>query len=106
MPGAIIVFISCSASQSEKLALALVEERLAACVNVIGPIASIYRFEGRVCNEPEQLLVVKTIRSNWNRLKKRVKELHTYEVPEIVYFALEGGDKPYMDWLRTASARG
>jgi periplasmic divalent cation tolerance protein len=101
---AIIVFISCTASESDKIAQALVEERLAACVSIVGPIKSIYRYEGKVCNESEQLLVAKTDEGHWEVLRNRVKELHSYAVPEIVYFALEGGDRPYIDWLNAALA--
>lgn len=104
MAGEIIVFVTCPPAESEKIARALVEEKLAACVNIIDGVKSIYLWEGNLCNESEQLLVVKSSKSVWERLCERVKELHSYEVPEIVFFQLEDGYQPYLDWLNGAIA--
>lgn len=106
MAGEIIVLITCPPDESEKLAQTLVEERLAACVNIIAQVKSIYLWQGNVCNDSEQLLVVKSNRSAWDKLKERVKQLHSYEVPEIVLFSLEDGYKPYIDWLNAATEAG
>ncbi len=102
MAGEIIVLVSCPPDESEKLARTLVEERLAACVNIIERVRSIYVWEGKICNESEELLVIKSNTSVWSKLEERVKELHSYEVPEIVMIALEDGYKPYIDWLNSA----
>jgi periplasmic divalent cation tolerance protein len=106
MADQIIVLITCPPDQSEKLAQTLVEERLAGCVNIINAVKSIYLWQGKLCNDSEELLVVKSTRSAWDKLKERVKQLHSYEVPEIVFFPLEDGYKPYMDWLSAATGAG
>jgi periplasmic divalent cation tolerance protein len=98
----VIVLVTSPAAESEKLACALVQEGLAACVNVVDGIRSIYVWEGKLCNESEQLLVVKSTRAKWHLLKDRVKELHPYDVPEIICLPIEDGYKPYLDWLSNA----
>lgn len=102
MAGEIIVLVTCPASESEELARALVEEKLAACVNIVGDVRSIYVWEGKLCNEIEQLLVVKSSRAIWDDLCSRVKELHSYDVPEIIALPIEAGHAPYLAWLNSA----
>jgi periplasmic divalent cation tolerance protein len=106
MAGEIIVLITCPPETSEDLARAIVEERLAACVNIVDRVRSIYLWEGKLCNESEHLLVVKSKRDIWERLRDRVKQLHSYDVPEIVCFNLEDGYRPYMEWLDAALTAG
>jgi len=65
-------------------------------------VRSIYLWEGNLCNETEQLLVIKTTQAVWTKLHDRLKELHSYEVPEIVALSIEGGYQPYLDWLSSA----
>lgn len=77
----------------------LVEEKLAACINIIPAVRSIYRWEGRIADEKEVLLIVKTKRGLFEPLKKRVKELHSYSVPEIIAVTLIEGDEQYLSWL-------
>ena len=84
---------------ADVLARMLVEERLAACVNILGPIRSIYRWQGKVVDDSEWLLVVKSERSRFAELEARVQALHSYEVPEIVAFEIAAGSAPYLDWL-------
>jgi periplasmic divalent cation tolerance protein len=96
----IIVFVT--AASEEEAALigqTIVGERLAACVNIIRSIRSIYRWQGRIEDEQEVLLIIKTKRTLFENLKKRVKELHSYSVPEIVALPLVGGDEQYLNWL-------
>ena len=102
MPNEIIVLVTCPASESEKLARALVERSLAACVNIVPGIRSIYVWEGKVCNESEELLVIKSTTAAWDQLSTAVKELHSYDVPEIISLPIGAGDKPYLDWLNSA----
>jgi periplasmic divalent cation tolerance protein len=82
------------------LAEALVGERLAACVNIVGPIRSVYRWQGEVCRDDEQLLLIKTTRDHCPALERRVRELHSYEVPEVVVLPIESGSEAYLSWLR------
>ena len=84
---------------AEKLATQLVERRLAACVNIVGPIRSIYRWKGKVEREPEFLLILKTTADQAARLETVFKELHPYELPERVELSLEGGSEAYLAWI-------
>ncbi|MBI4534548.1 MAG: divalent-cation tolerance protein CutA [Candidatus Melainabacteria bacterium] len=99
MTGELIVFVTCPAALADKLARPLVGEGLAACVNIIGPITSVFSWEGKVCQESEELLIIKSHRRCWEKLKARVVELHSYTTPEIVALPIEDGYKPYMHWL-------
>jgi periplasmic divalent cation tolerance protein len=85
--------------ESATIAQALVEEKLAACVNVVGPVHSIYRWRGAIENAREYMLVIKAAVRNFSKLERRVRELHSYEVPEIVAVPLAAGSKSYIAWL-------
>lgn len=85
--------------EAAKLAKTLVDEKLAACCNVIEKIRSIYRWEGKVCDESETLLIIKTIGKNYDRLEKRIKELHSYQIPEIIALDITQGSPAYLAWL-------
>jgi periplasmic divalent cation tolerance protein len=89
-----------SEEEAAHIANALVGERLAACVNIMPAVRSVYRWEGRIEDEKEVLLIVKTKRTLFEPLKIRVKELHSYSVPEIIAVPLVEGDEQYLDWLR------
>jgi uncharacterized protein involved in tolerance to divalent cations len=92
-----------SVEAADRIARPLVEERLAACVNVVGPIRSVYRWEGAVREDQEQLLVVKTRRRLLERVDARVRELHDYDVPEVVALPVVGGSTAYLAWLLGAA---
>jgi periplasmic divalent cation tolerance protein len=87
-----------------RIARSLVEERLAACVNVVPGIRSIYRWEGELEEDAEVLLVVKTRADRAGVLADRVAELHPYELPELVLLPAVGGSLPYLDWVREEAA--
>jgi periplasmic divalent cation tolerance protein len=82
------------------LARALVTERLAACVNILPPMPSIYRWEGNVEVVSEHQLVIKTMQARVETLKQRLNELHPYDVPEILVMHVADGAPPYLEWLR------
>ncbi len=84
---------------AEKLAWQLVERRLAACVNIVGPIRSVYRWKQNVTNDPEYLLVIKTTAELAAQLRSAFKELHPYELPECIELAVQGGSEEYLGWL-------
>ena len=88
---------------AEQLASALVEERLAACVQVIGPVSSVYRWEGAITRATEWLCTAKTIEASLTPLVSRIRALHSYQRPEIVAVAIAAGDPDYLDWLRQES---
>ena len=99
-----VVFITCgSEEEASKIAHALVDERLAACANMISPIRSIYRWQGKICDEREWLLVVKTRETRFQDLEKRVKSLHSYQVPEIISLPILAGSSSYLSWLEEST---
>ena len=85
--------------EAAKISRTIVEESLAACVSIIRSVRSIYRWQGRVEDESEVLMIAKTKRALFDRLKGRIKELHSYEVPEIIGLPVIEGSKQYLDWL-------
>ena len=91
--------------KAEQLAGALVERRLAACVNIIGPIRSIYRWQGAIEREQEYLLLIKTTGEKAADLAAAFAELHPYELPERVELNIEGGSNDYLEWLSEQVAR-
>lgn len=106
MTEALIVFVTVpSRDDGERIAGALVGEHLAACVNLVGPIRSVYRWQGEIRRDDEHLLLIKTTRAQYAALEARVRALHTYDVPEIVAVPIEMGSSAYLGWLKT-SVRG
>lgn len=103
-PDARVLLSTAPPGAADALARALVEERLAACVNVIPGVRSTYRWEGRVETDEEVLLVIKTVESGLERLVTRLSELHPYEVPEAVALPVGGGSARYLNWVRDACA--
>jgi periplasmic divalent cation tolerance protein len=106
-PADAIVVLVTAASEEEgaRIGRTLVEERLAACVNVVGPIRSIYRWEGAVEDAAEWLLVVKARASDLAVLEARVRALHSYTVPEVLALPVYGGGAAYLAWLDGATKR-
>jgi periplasmic divalent cation tolerance protein len=80
-------------------ARALVEERLAACVNLLAPMESVYRWDGKVEREPERQLILKTSRARIDALWERVRQLHPYDVPEFLVLPIVDGSDAYLRWL-------
>jgi periplasmic divalent cation tolerance protein len=86
-------------ARADELARMLVQERLAACINVHGPMSSVYRWRETVEREPERQLVIKTSRQRVAALTKRLRELHPYELPELIILPIEGGSDQYLQWI-------
>jgi periplasmic divalent cation tolerance protein len=86
-------------ADASAIARALVDERLAACVNVLPPMTSTYRWNGRVEEEREQQLVIKTAAARVDALEARLRELHPYEVPEFLVVRVDRGSEAYLSWL-------
>lgn len=84
---------------AQRIAQTLVHEGLAACVNLLPGITSVYRWEGEVQENSELLLLIKTQQARYNALEARIKELHPYQVPEIIAHKIEAGSKDYLDWI-------
>lgn len=103
---ALIVFCTCSDETcAERIAVALVEERLAACVNRIPGVVSTYRWQGKLCRDSEQLLLIKTTRERFDALRERIVALHAYELPEVIAVDVVHGLPAYLDWI-AAETRG
>jgi periplasmic divalent cation tolerance protein len=90
--------------EARSIARQLVDERLAACVNIVGPIRSVYRWRDGIEDESEFLLLIKTRASLFTRVERRVIELHSYEVPELLAIAPSGGSAAYLGWLLESTA--
>jgi periplasmic divalent cation tolerance protein len=88
-----------SDAQAREIARALVERRLAACVNVVPGVCSTYRWRGEIVEEGETLMIVKTAASRIEALRLAVRELHSYDTPEILVLDVCGGDPDYLAWL-------
>jgi periplasmic divalent cation tolerance protein len=95
----IVLTTAGSKDEAEKIASGLVERGHAACVNVLGPISSTYRWQGKVERAEEFLLVIKTTAQAVTRVRAAIDELHSYEVPEFVVLPIESGSEAYLDWI-------
>jgi periplasmic divalent cation tolerance protein len=83
---------------AEKIARTLVEERLAACVQIIGPIKSLYRWDEKLTEDKEFLILIKAPKDTFEKLERRLREIHPYEVPEIVAISAEKTSRDYLEW--------
>ncbi len=96
----IVVFVTAgSPEEAERIAEGLVSDRLAACVNIVPAVRSLYVWEGNLCREGETLLVIKSRMARWEALAARVRELHSYQVPEIIALPIAAGSGDYLRWV-------
>jgi periplasmic divalent cation tolerance protein len=102
----LVLSTASSVEEAERIARALVDERLAACVNVVPGVRSIYRWQGAVHTDAEVSLFIKTVAERFPALRERVRELHSYELPELVCLELEDGDPDYLAWVRAQTEPG
>ncbi len=101
MTPAIVVLVTVGSEQeAETIATALLEERLAACVNVTSPVRSLYRWEGRIADDREWQMVIKTQARLFEALAARVRALHSYDLPEIIALPVLAGTTDYVDWIQ------
>ena len=100
----VVLVLTTIAADADGVALArtLVDERLAACVNVLPPMTSVYRWKGQIEQDPEQQLVIKTTADRVFALERRVRELHSYELPEFIVIRGEAGSAGYLAWVEEA----
>jgi periplasmic divalent cation tolerance protein len=97
----VLVYVTVgSDEEARRIGRALVEERLAACINILGPVQSLYRWKGELRDDREFVMVAKTRRALREQVTARVKSLHSYECPCIVFFDIAGGHAPFLDWVR------
>jgi periplasmic divalent cation tolerance protein len=102
----LVVYCTCpDTTVAEQIAAALVTERLAACVNLLSGIRSVYRWEGELCWDSEVLLIIKTGRTVYADLEARLRALHPYQVPEIIALPIQHGSAAYLAWLADSLAQ-
>ena len=108
MENDVILVLSTASSEKEAMmiAQALVEHELAACVNVVPAIRSIYRWKGKIWNEVENMLFIKTTSPQLEELKKMLKELHSYELPEVLVMKIDDGEKNVLNWIGSSVKGG
>jgi periplasmic divalent cation tolerance protein len=95
-----LIYVTASnRAEAEKIAEAVVTERLAACANILDGITSIFHWEGKLCRENEAVLILKTVEEKTDALTVRIKELHSYECPCIVILPIEGGNPAFLEWI-------
>jgi periplasmic divalent cation tolerance protein len=100
MTDKIVVLSTCSSTEEAyRIANELVSKRLAACVNVIGGVKSVYRWEGKIENSEEALLVIKTSRGLFDSVRAQIEKMHSYDLPEVIALHVVAGSEPYLEWL-------
>ena len=101
----VVLVTTATADEAAHIAQTLVEERLAACVNVLGPIRSLFRWAGKVDDATEHLLLAKARAADFALVEQRVRALHSYEVPEVIALPVSAGSAPYLAWLADSTKR-
>jgi periplasmic divalent cation tolerance protein len=94
-----VYIVAADKDEATRIAEALVAERLAACVNILGAVQSVYRWQGQVERAGEVALIAKTATALFDRLAARVRQLHSYDTPAIVAWPIVAGDAAYLDWI-------
>jgi len=95
----LVLVTTSSKDEAAQIAEALVAERLAACVNIVDSIESVYRWEAKIVRDAEALMVIKTTDQRYGDLERRVKELHSYSTPEVIAMKIDRGSAEYLAWL-------
>ena len=102
-----LLYVTCEGpEEARRIGRAVVEARLAACVNILPAVRSIYRWQGEVCDDEEALLVVKTCQDQLPALQRAVAQLHSYDVPELLALPVHAGSPEYLRWLRDQVGQG
>ncbi len=100
----IIVFNTCdSAEMASSIAETLVSNKLAACVNIVNSVESVYQWQGKIAHDKEILLIIKTRQSLFTQLQNAIQEMHNYELPEIVAVPICSGEKNYLNWIESTT---
>lgn len=100
----VVLVTASSQEEASNIAKRLVEDCLAACVNILPSIRSIYRWQDKICDDQETLLIIKTEARKLKLLMDRVKEMHSYDLPEMIALPIVGGWEPYLAWLGKETA--
>jgi periplasmic divalent cation tolerance protein len=95
----VVMVTTANLNEARKIARALVESRLAACVNLLGPLESVYEWQGRIERSRERLLLIKTSRKLFHEVEAAIRKLHSYSTPEMICLPIVYGSRDYLDWL-------
>jgi periplasmic divalent cation tolerance protein len=101
----LVLSTASSLKEGEKIAQHLIQKGLAACVNVVPRLSSHFFWEGRLCREREVLLLIKTAKGQLKKMVKDIKILHSYSVPEILFFKAQGGERQYLSWVEKRAGK-
>jgi periplasmic divalent cation tolerance protein len=100
----IMVLTTCNSSEvASSIANILVANKLAACVNIVNNVESVYQWQGKIEHDKEILLIIKTRQSLFSQIEQMIQELHNYELPEIIAVPIEAGEKNYLNWIQSAT---
>lgn len=100
----IIVLTTCNSSElASSIADSLVSSKLAACVNIVKGIESVYQWQGKIEHDKEILLIIKTKKNLFSQVEQAIQERHDYELPEIIAVPIEAGEKNYLNWIKSAT---
>lgn len=98
----VVLLTAANGEEAVRLADMLIGAHLAACVQILPEMESVYRWQGKIERQPEVLLLAKTVRSKFDDLEKEVRALHSYDTPEIIALPIVAGSAPYLDWLHAS----
>ncbi|MBE0512234.1 divalent-cation tolerance protein CutA [Candidatus Bathyarchaeota archaeon] len=98
----VVIITTPNKEEAVKIVRSLLEERLIACANILGPVSSLFWWQGKIDEENEFLVFMKSHKTLFERLSERVMEIHSYDVPEIIALPIIEGSPPYLDWLRAS----
>ena len=98
----LVLMTASNKAEASKIVRALLEEKLIACANIIEPVSSFFWWQGKIESETEALAIMKTSETLFEKLHKRVTELHSYDVPEILALPVVAGSQSYFDWIKTS----
>ena len=101
----LVISAADSMELAQMIASALIETGEAACVNIIDGVRSVYRWEGKTCEENELVLLIKTSEDRFEAVRSRIRKLHTYQLPEIIAVPIHAGDPEYLAWLSSSGGR-
>jgi periplasmic divalent cation tolerance protein len=97
-----VIMTTPNKEEASKIVRGLLKERLIACANIVGPVSSVFWWQGKIDEENEFLVFMKSHKNLFERLSERVMEIHSYDVPEIIALPIIEGSPPYLDWLKTS----
>jgi periplasmic divalent cation tolerance protein len=106
MTNIIVLMTTATREEAEKITSKLLDERLIACANTTGPVSSLFWWKGKISQEKEFLTLMKTRTELFDELAKKVKQMHSYEVPEIIAVPIAKGEQSYMEWLNSSLRKG